>query len=100
MKMIVIVALLAGVAISACTRTGKITTVTPAAPTVMEKTVEVPVPVPVPVPVVVPGPAGPAGEAGATDPTGEKGAMGATGKQGDTDVVIPDANAPAPAPTR
>ena len=96
MKTTVIAALLAVASLSACSKTEKTTTVTPAAaPTVIEKTVEVP--------VAVPGPAGPAGEAGATGTpgmTGEKGDMGATGKQGDTVVVVPDANAPAPAPAR
>jgi small neutral amino acid transporter SnatA (MarC family) len=92
MKTTVIAVLLTVAALSACTKTEKTTTVTPApAPTVVEKTVAVP--------VAVPGPAGPAGEAGATGAQGEKGDMGATGKQGDTVVVVPDANAPAPAPT-
>jgi hypothetical protein len=97
MKTTVIAALLAATALCACSKTEKTTTVTPAAtPTVIEKTVAVP--------VAVPGPAGPAGEAGAPGApgapgmTGEKGDMGATGKQGDTIVVVPDANAPAPAP--
>ncbi len=93
MKTTVIAALLAVAALSACSKTEKTTTVTaPAetpAPVVVEKTVAVP--------VAVPGPAGPAGEAGAAGVAGEKGDMGATGKQGDTVVVVPDANAPAPA---
>lgn len=91
MKTTVIAALLAVAALSACTKTEKTTTVTtPAetpAPVVVEKTIEVPVPVP----VAVPGPAGPAGE---------KGDTGATGKQGDTVVVVPDANAPAAEPAK
>ena len=101
MKLTIIAALLAVATLSACSKTEKTTTVVPdATPTVIEKTVAVPVP------VAVPGPAGPAGEAGATGATGtpgmtgEKGDMGATGKQGDTVVVVPDANAPAPAPAR
>jgi hypothetical protein len=79
-------AVLAGVALSACEK--KETIVQPAAPPAV-------VTVPTPVPVPVPGPAGPPGAEG---PKGEPGKMGAEGPKGepgksggDTVVIVPPA---------
>ena len=79
MKITLLAALLAVAGLSACEKT----TVTPAAPTVVQPTVEVPVAVPGPA-TPVPGPAGPAGE------PGKPGEKGADGKPGDTVIVVPE----------
>ena len=87
MKISLLAALLAVAGLSACEKT----TVTPAAPTVVQPTVEVPVAVPGPAtPVPVPGPQGPAGEPGKPGEPGQPGEKGADGKPGDTLIVVPE----------